>query len=52
MCAGNGCMIRIEDYVGYVRSVYAAEMKAANAYIKKAANAQRKWIAFVQDLKR
>ena len=52
MCAGNGRMIRMEGYMGYVRSVHAAEMKAANGCVKKVANTECKWIAFVQDLKR
>ena len=52
MCAGNGRMIRMEGYMGYVRSVHAAEMKAANGCVKKVAHIECKWIAFVRDLKR
>ena len=52
MCADNGHVIRMEEYMGYVRSVHATEMKVANGSIKQVANTECKWIAFVQDLKR
>ena len=52
LCKRSGRMIRMEAYLGYVKGVHAAEMKAANGCIKKVIKTQCKWSAFAQELKR
>lgn len=50
MCAGDGREPRMEPYIGYVKNVYATEMKAAKDCVKNIEKTEIKWKEFALEL--
>ena len=44
-------MFKIDLYIGYVKSVYATEMRAARDFIGGTAKTERKWATIMRDLR-